>query len=39
MMAPSKTRNYHIRDIIYNLYEDNIYHKKKEIKFVSINDP
>ena len=25
MMASSKTQNYHIRDILYILYEDNIY--------------
>ena len=29
MMASSKTRNYHIRDIIYNLYKDHIFQNKK----------
>ena len=39
MMASSKTRNYNICEIIYNLYKYNIFKKKKEIKFVSITDP
>ena len=29
MMASSKTRNYHIYEIIYNLYKDNIFQNKK----------
>ena len=29
MMASSKTRNYHICEIIHNLYEDNTFQKKK----------
>ena len=36
MMASSKTWDYHIRDITYNIYKDNIFQKKKEIKFFSI---
>ena len=36
LTASSKTQNYHIRDIIYNLYEYDIFQNKKEIKFVSI---
>ena len=36
MMASRKTRNYQICDIIYNIYEYNIFQNKKEIKFVSI---
>ena len=39
MMASSKTQNYHICEIIYNIYEDNIFQKKKEINFVSITTP
>ena len=35
-MASSKTRNYKILEILYNLCEDNIFHNKKEIRFVSI---
>ena len=38
-MASIKTQNCHIRDILYNIYEDYIFQKKKEIKFVSITDP
>ena len=38
-MASIKTRNHHICDILYNIYEDNIFQNKKEIKFVSIADP
>ena len=38
-MESSKTRNYHIRDILYNIFEDNVFQNKKEIKFVSITDP
>ena len=37
MMTSSKTQNYHICEIIYNLYKDNIFQNKKEIQFVSIN--
>ena len=29
MMASSMTRNYHIRDIIYNIYEDIVFKNKK----------
>ena len=36
MMESSKTRNNYICDIIYNLYKDNIFQSKKEIKFISI---
>ena len=36
IMASSKTQNYHICEIIYNIYEDNIFQNKKEIKFFSI---
>ena len=36
ILASSKTWNYHICEIIYNIYEDNIFQNKKEIKFVSI---
>ena len=36
MMDSNKTLNYHIREIIYNLYKDDIFQNKKEIKFVSI---
>ena len=36
--ASSKTRNYHICEIIYNIYEDNIFQNNKEIKFVSITE-
>ena len=39
MMASIETRNYNIYDILYNIYEDNIFQNKKEIKFVSIADP
>ena len=36
VMVSNKTQNYHIRDIIYNLYKYNILKKKEEIKFISI---
>ena len=36
MMDSNKTLNYHIREIIYNLYKDDIFQNKKEIKFVPI---
>ena len=36
MMASSKTHNYHIRDIIYNPYKENIFQNKKYIKFIYI---
>ena len=36
MMASSKNQNYHICEINYNFYEDNIFQNKKQIKFVSI---
>ena len=36
MMTSSKTRNYHICEILYNLYKDNIFQNKKYIKFFSI---
>ena len=36
MIESSKPRNYHIREILYNLYEDNIFHNKKEMGFFSI---
>ena len=39
MMASSKTWNYHICEILYNIYEDNIFQNKNEIKFVSITSP
>ena len=39
MMDWIKARNYHIRDIIYNIYKDHIFQNKKEIKFISITDP
>ena len=39
MMASRKTRNYHLCEIIYSLYEDYIFQNKKEIKFVSSTDP
>ena len=29
MMAPSKTHNYHIREIIYNIYKYNVFKNKK----------
>ena len=35
-MASSKTWIYQILEIIYNIYEDNIFYNNKEIKFVSI---
>ena len=35
-MESSKTWIYQILEIIYNIYEDNTFHNKKEIKFVSI---
>ena len=38
MMESSKTCNYHICDILYNLYEDNIFQNQKEIKFFSITN-
>ena len=37
MMRSSKTRNYHICDILYSLFEDNIFQNNKEIKFISIS--
>ena len=37
-MESSKNRNYHIREIIYNIYEENIIQIKTEIKFISITD-
>ena len=37
-MESSKNRNYHIREIIYNIYEDNIIQIKTEINFISITD-
>ena len=39
MMTSSKTYNYHIREIIYNLYKDNIFQTNKEINFVFIAYP
>ena len=39
MMASSKSQNYHIHDILYNIYKDNIFHYKKDIKSVSITAP
>ena len=39
MMASSKTRNYHICETLYNIYEDHIFQNNKGIKFVSITDP
>ena len=36
MMESRKSHNYHMRAIIYNIYEDNILQNKKEIKFTSI---
>ena len=39
MTTLSKARNYHISEIIYNLYEGNIFKNKKEINFVSITAP
>ena len=39
MMASSKTHNYHIRETIYNIYEDNILKNNKEIKFIYITAP
>ena len=38
-MSSGKTQSYHIRDIIYSLYKDNIFQNKKKIKFISITDP
>ena len=38
-MESSKTQNYHIHDILYNIYEDNIFQNKKEINFISITAP
>ena len=35
-MVSSKTWIYEILEIVYNIYEDGIFHNKKEIKFVSI---
>ena len=37
MMVSIKTRKYHIREIIYDLYQDNIFQNKKEIKFISVS--
>ena len=34
-MMSSKTQNYRICEILYNIYEDHIFQIKKEIKFVS----
>ena len=39
MIASSKTRNYHISEILYNLYKDNIFQNKKHINFISITAP
>ena len=39
MMGSSKTRNNYIFEILYNIYEDNIFQNMKKIKFVSIIDP
>ena len=36
MLASSKNQNYRIGEIIYNIYEDNIFQNKNEIYFVSI---
>ena len=38
-MASSKTRNYHICDILFNICKDNIFHNNKYIKFISIISP
>ena len=38
-MMSSKNQNYHICEILYNIYKDNIFQNKKEIKFFSINAP
>ena len=38
-MALSRAHNYHIRGIIHYIYKYNVYHNKKEIKFISIIDP
>ena len=38
-MASNKNQNYHIYEIIYNLYEDDIFQNKTEIKFFSITAP
>ena len=35
-MASSKTQNYKILGIIYNLYEVNTFQNKKEIKYILI---
>ena len=35
-MTIMKTRNDQNREIVYNLYEDNIFKNKKDIKFISI---
>ena len=39
MIASSKIWNYHISELIYNIYEYNIFQNKKWIKFISITDP
>ena len=33
MMDSSRTRNYHISEILYNIYKDNIFHKKRKTRF------
>ena len=37
-MESSKNQKYCIRDIICNIYEENIFHKNKESKFIYIMD-
>ena len=39
MTKSSETWNYHIRDIVYNIYEDNIFQNNKSINFLSITAP
>ena len=39
MMESSKTRNYNIYEILYNIYKDHIFQNEKEIKFFSITAP
>ena len=39
VMASSKIQNYHKREIIYKIYEDNILKNNKEIKFIYITAP
>ena len=36
MMVSSKTWNYPICEILYNIYEDNLFQNNKDVNFVSV---